>query len=65
MEMVENLSNDLGPGDERNDPKFRAALTEERVGFENSLNQICPSSSESGALARGELRLVGRLVLVG
>jgi hypothetical protein len=48
--MIENFPNHLGVCDERNDSKFSAALTEERVGLENPLDEICPSSSESGAL---------------
>ena len=51
MEMVENFSNHLGLGNERKDLKFPAALTEERVGLENPLDEIRPSSSESGAPA--------------
>ena len=65
--MVENLSNDLGVVDEGKDPKSPTALTEEGVGFEDPLYQICPSPSEPGALFGGRARLVGcrRLIVVG
>ncbi len=65
--MIENLANHLGVGDEGQDAKSPTALTEEGVGFENLLYQICPWPSESGALFGGRARLVGcgRLIVVG
>ena len=50
LEMIENHPNHFGVGDERNDLKFPSALTEERVGLENSLYQISPSFPQSGSL---------------
>ena len=65
--MIENLPNHLGLGDERKDLKSPTTLTEEGVGFEDPLYQICPSPSESGALFGGRAGLVGcgRLIVAG
>ena len=47
VQVFDNFVNRVGLGDEGKDAKTSAAIAKERVGFENPLNQICPSFSES------------------
>ena len=46
--MVHDLSDHVGLGDESNDSKFSAAVTNEGVGFVDSSKQIRPPSPERG-----------------
>ena len=55
--MVEDLPNNVLPGDERNDAKFRAAVAKEWVGFVNSSDQICPPSCEGSSLLGSKIGL--------
>lgn len=59
IQVLENSCDLLGLGDEGNDLKFPAALTEERVRLENSLYQTCPSFPESGSSLGVWERLIG------
>jgi hypothetical protein len=59
LEMMEDLPNHFWVGDERQDSELPAALTEEGVFLENPLDEIGPSSSERGAMARREVGLAG------
>ncbi len=53
--MVQDLADDAGLGDERNDAHFAAAgFTNQRVGFEHTADQIGPSSAKGFALGGGE-----------
>jgi len=57
--MVQNLADDAGLGDEGNDAQFAAAiLTNQRVGFEHTADQVGPSSSKVFALGGVEFVVV-------
>ncbi len=66
FQVLDNFGNHLGLGNESKDTKTSAAIAKERVGLENSLNQICPSFSESCSGFLRKLGLMGFCVaLVG
>lgn len=66
FQVLDNFGNHLGLGNESKDTKTSAAIAKERVGLENSLNQICPSFSESFSGFLRKLGLMGFCVaLVG
>jgi len=62
IQVLENSCDDLGLGDEGQDPKSAAARTEERVGFVNSPDQIGPTLSEGGTIFGSQLGLVGSCI---
>jgi len=59
-EMVQDLADDAGLGDERNDAHFAAAVfANQRVGFEHTTEQVGPSSAKGFTLCGVELAVVG------
>jgi len=57
--MVQDLADDAGLGDERNDAHFAAAVfANQRVGFEHTADQVGPSSAKGFALSHVELVIV-------
>jgi hypothetical protein len=58
--MSSFLPNQFLVVDERDDSESFTALTEEGVFRKTLFDEICPSSSESGAVARREVGLAGR-----
>ncbi len=59
FEMVQDLADDAGFGDERNDAHFAAAVfANQRVGFEHTADQVGPSSAKGFALSDVELVVV-------
>ena len=57
--MVQDLADDAGLGDERNDALFAAAVfANQRVGFEHTADQVGPSSAKSFPLGGVELVVV-------
>jgi hypothetical protein len=51
FQVIKNPADGVGLGEERNDAHFATAVSaNQRVGFENSLDQTCPSFPESGSL---------------
>ncbi len=60
LEMVQDLPDDAGLGDERNDAHFAAAFfANQRVGFEHTADQAGPSSAKGFTLGGVELVVVG------
>ena len=60
LEMVQDLPDDAGLGDERNDAHFAAAVfANQRVGLEHTVDQVGPSSTKGSALGGVELVVVG------
>ena len=59
IEMVEDLADDLGLGDEGNDAKLATAGTEEWVGLVNPPDQISPTFSACGTMFGIEFGLIG------
>ena len=59
IEMIENLADPVGLGNEGNDAKVATAGTEEGVGFVNPPDQIGPTLFESGTMFGSQLGLVG------
>ena len=56
FEMVQDLPDDAGLGDERNDAHLAAAfLANQRVGFEHTADQVGPSSAKHFTLGGVEL----------
>src|SRR3972149_2077927 len=54
--MVQDLADDAGLGDERNDAHFAAAVfANQRVGFEHTADPVGPSSAKGFALCGVEL----------
>jgi hypothetical protein len=59
FEMVQDLADDAGLDDERNDAHFAAAVfANQRVGLEHPADKTCPSSAKSFALPGVELPVV-------
>jgi len=60
LEMVQDLADDAGLGDERNDAHCAAAFfANQRVGFEHPADQVGPSSTKGFTLGGVELVVVG------
>ena len=60
VEMVHDLADDAGLGDERNDAHFAAAFfANQRVGFEHTADQVGPSSTKGFAPGGVELVVDG------
>ncbi len=58
LEMVQDLADDAGLGDERNDAHCAAAFfANQRVGFEHTADQVGPSSAKGFTLGGVETRL--------
>lgn len=58
--MVQDLADDAGLGDERNDAHFAAAVfANQRVGFEHTADEVGPSSAKGFALCGVELVVAG------
>jgi hypothetical protein len=58
--MIQDLSDDVGFGDERNDAHFAAAVfANQRVGFEHTADQVGPSSAKGFTPCGVELVDVG------
>ena len=53
IETIENASDDVVLGDERNDAKLAAAVAAKRIGLMNALDELSPSFPERGALFWG------------
>ena len=57
--MVQDLADDAGLGDERNDAHFSAAVfANQRVGFEHTADPVGPSSAKGFTLGGVELAVV-------
>ena len=60
LEMVQDLADDAGLGDERNDAHCAAAFfANQRVGFEHPADQVGPSSTKGFTLGGVERVVVG------
>ncbi len=60
LEMVQDLADDAGVGDDRDDAHFAAAVfANQRVGFEHTADQVGPSSAKGFTLGGVELVVVG------
>ncbi len=60
LEMAQDLPDDAGLGDERNDAHFAAAVfANQRVGFEHTADQVGPSSAKGFTLGGVDLVVVG------
>ena len=60
LEMVQDLADDAGLGDERNDAHCAAAFfANQRGGFEHPADQVGPSSTKGFTLGGVELVVVG------
>ena len=58
--MVQDLADDAGLSDERNDAHFAAAVfANQRVGFEHTADPVGPSSAKGSALCGVELVVAG------
>jgi len=64
IQVLENSCDHLGLGDKGDDSQPAATLTDERVGFVDTSDQIRPSFSERGTLLRRRLGVVCFLTVV-